>query len=885
MKKITLFIGIFIVLLACTNIKEITLDSTLNEPVDIDETYYDTTAMYDEFEEVDIDEPKVRSIYNSSRTIYTDLIHTKLEVNFNWAKSQLNGLATITAKPHFHASDSLVLDAKGMDIKKVEMNGKVLNYVYNDSLTLHIKLDRSYTRDEKFTLKIDYVAKPDERTVNGSAAITSDKGLFFINPKGEDKSKMPQIWTQGETESNSVWFPTIDSPNTKTTEEILMTVEDKYATLSNGKLISSKKNSDGTRTDHWKQDLPHAPYLFMMAVGEFKVVKDFFTRNDGSKMEVNYYVEPEFEKDAKAIFGETPAMIKFFSQKLGIEYPWDKYTQIVVRNYVSGAMENTGAVIFGDYVYKNERELLDNNDQSTIAHELFHHWFGDLVTCESWANLPLNESFANYSQYLWDEHRYGIDEADYQGSNEAESYFNSAWENYHNLIWFEHPDKENMFDGHSYAKGGRILHMLRYYLGDEVFFKGLNNYLVNNKFKTAEFHNLRMAFEEVSGEDLNWFFDQWFLGKGHPIVHTSQVINSENNTVTINVKQKQNTDDFPLYKLPVNVAIWDANGKRTEKIVVENLEENFTFSFSGELKNILFDEQQMLLGKYYEEKPLSQYVHQYYNSSRYKARASSIALAQRTKNSDSEKLLFDALKDPFWNIRILALPSIENEKNDLGIETLARIKEIAKSDPKSQVRAAALKSLSALPKEEATELLKAAISTDQSYTVISSALAILTEINPEEALIVARNLMKEGNPTLNVSIAGVLQQLGTEEDIPFFDKNLRNNSFKGYDELNVFVAYVVLILRMEIDLQEKSLEFYTFLKEKGGAAVQLYFGQIIEYSNSIYLAKVEELDAEIAELEEAKSFGAVFEKKKLKQRYEDLIAKLTLLSPVPVAID
>ena len=885
MKKITLFIGIFIVLLACTNIKEITLDSTLNEPVDIEETYYDTTAMYDEFEEVDIDEPKVRSIYNSSRTIYTDLIHTKLEVNFNWAKSQLNGFATITAKPHFHVSDSLVLDAKGMDIKKVEMNGKVLNYVYEDSLTLHIKLDRSYSSDEKFTLQIDYVAKPDERTVNGSAAITSDKGLFFINPKGEDKSKMPQVWTQGETESNSVWFPTIDSPNAKTTEEILMTVEDKYATLSNGKLISSKKNSDGTRTDHWKQDLPHAPYLFMMAVGEFKVVKDFFTRNDGSKMEVNYYVEPEFEKDAKAIFGETPAMIKFFSQKLGIEYPWDKYTQIVVRNYVSGAMENTGAVIFGDYVYKNERELLDNNDQSTIAHELFHHWFGDLVTCESWANLPLNESFANYSQYLWDEHRYGIDEADYQGSNEAESYFNSAWENYHNLIWFEHPDKENMFDGHSYAKGGRILHMLRYYLGDEVFFKGLNSYLVNNKFKTAEFHNLRMAFEEVSGEDLNWFFDQWFLGKGHPIVHTSQVINSENNTVTINVKQKQNTDDFPLYKLPVNVAIWDANGKRTEKIVVENLEENFTFSFSGELKNILFDEQQMLLGKYYEEKPLSQYVHQYYNSSRYKARASAIALAQRTKNSDSEKLLFDALKDPFWNIRILALPSIENEKNDLGIETLARIKEIAKSDPKSQVRAAALKSLSSLPKEEATELLKAAISTDQSYTVISSALAILTEINPEEALIVARNLMKEGNPTLNVSIAGVLQQLGTEEDIPFFDKNLKNNSFKGYDELNVFVAYVVLLLRMEIDLQEKSLEFYTFLKEKGGAAVQLYFGQIIEYSNSIYLAKVEELDAEIAELEEAKSFGAVFEKKKLKQRYEDLIAKLTLLSPAPVAID
>ena len=889
MKKITLFFALSLFLLACTTAKVISKNQAfLDETENSEFNEFDSTASNDEFEdysEMEYDEEqKVRAIYNGSRTLYTDLIHTKLEVNFNWAKSQLNGLATITAKPHFHASDSLVLDAKGMDIKKVEMNGKVLNYVYKDSLTLNIKLDRSYSRDEKFTLQIDYVAKPDERTVNGSAAITSDKGLFFINPKGVDKSKMPQIWTQGETEANSVWFPTIDAPNAKTTEEIQMTVDDKYATLSNGKLISSKKNLDGTRTDHWKQDLPHAPYLFMMAVGEFKVVKDFYTRPDGSQMEVNYYVEPEFEKDAKAIFGETPAMIKFFSQKLGVEYPWDKYTQIVVRNYVSGAMENTGAVIFGDYVYKNQRELLDNNDQSTIAHELFHHWFGDLVTCESWANLPLNESFANYSQYLWDEYRYGIDEADYQGSNEAESYFNSAWENYHNLIWFEYPDKENMFDGHSYAKGGRILHMLRNYLGDEVFFKGLNSYLVNNKFKTAEFHNLRMAFEEVSGEDLNWFFDQWFLGKGHPIVHTTQVINPENNTVTINVKQKQNTDEFPLYKLPVNIGIWDANGKRIEKIIIQNIAEDFTFSYVGELKNVLFDEQQMLLGKYYEEKPVAQFIHQYYNSTRYKARATAIEMAYRTKNSASEKLIFDALNDPFWNIRILALQSYEKVKIEVGTPTLDRIKELAKSDPKSQVRAVALKSLSVLPKGEATELLKSAISTDQSYEVIAIAIGILTEINPEGALITARELIKEENSKMNVSIAGVFQQLGTEEDIPFFDKNLKNNSLKGYDELNVFVAYVVCILRMGIDLQEKSLGLYMLLKEKGGSSFKLYFGQIIEYTNSIYTAKIEKLNTEIAELEEAKSFTAVFEKKQLKQRYEDLIAKLTLLSP-PRSLD
>ena len=158
-------------------------------------------------------------------------------------------------------------------------------------------------------------------------------------------------------------------------------------------------------------------------------------------------------------------MIAFFEKKLGVLYPWDKYHQVVVRDFVSGAMENTGAVIFGDFVYKTDKELLDENDQSTIAHELFHHWFGNLVTCESWANLSLNESFANYSQYLWDEYRYGKDEADYQANIEKQQYFNSEWNRYHDLIWYYYNDKDDMFDSHSYNKGGRILHMLRLTLG------------------------------------------------------------------------------------------------------------------------------------------------------------------------------------------------------------------------------------------------------------------------------------------------------------------------------------------------------------------------------------------------------------------------------------
>jgi aminopeptidase N len=457
-----------------------------------------------------------KKTYRASETLLTDLIHTKLEVSFDWSKSWMYGKETLTAKPHFYATNELILDAKGMEIKAVSLNGAPLKFAYSDDV-LTITLDKTYQRTQQYTVVIDYIAKPDERLTSGSTAISSDKGLYFINPKELENNKMPQIWTQGETEASSVWFPTIDAPNSKTTQEIFITVDNKYVTLSNGKLISSKENGNGTRVDHWKQDLAHAPYLFMMGIGEFKVVKDYYTRQNGTQMEVNYYVEPEWESSAKAIFGETPAMIDYFSKLLGVEYPWDKYSQIVVRDYVSGAMENTGAVVFGDYAYKTERELLDGNDQSTIAHELFHHWFGDLVTCESWSNLSLNESFANYSQYLWDEFKFGKDEADYRAIEEAEGYYGSADQGgFHNLIWFDYNSQEDMFDGHSYNKGGRILHMLRSYLGDEAFFLALQNYLKTNAYQPAEFNQLRLAFESVSGEDLNWFFNQWYLDKGHP---------------------------------------------------------------------------------------------------------------------------------------------------------------------------------------------------------------------------------------------------------------------------------------------------------------------------------------------------------------------------------
>ena len=829
---------------------------------------------------INLEVDQQRPVYRSTETVLTDLIHTKLEVNFDWQKSRMNGIATITAKPHFYASDSLILDAKGMDIKKVQSEGKDLTYSY-DSSYLRIKLSKIYSRNDKYTVVINYVAKPDERQTGGSAAITSDKGLYFINPKGEEKSKMPQIWTQGETEANSVWFPTIDSPNMKSTEEIFITVDNKYATLSNGKLIDSKKNSDGTRTDHWKQDLPHAPYLFMMGVGEFKVVKDSYTRPDGSKMEVNYYVEPEWEAYAKAIFGETPAMIKHFSQLLGYEYAWDKYHQIVVRDYVSGAMENTGAVIFGDYAYKNDRELLDGNDQSTIAHELFHHWFGDLVTCESWSNLPLNESFANYSQYLWDEHRFGLDEADYQAESEADGYFQSAQgQGYHDLIWFDYDDKEQMFDGHSYNKGGRILHMLRNYLGDDAFFKGISLYLNTNKFKPAEFHQLRLAFEEVSGEDLNWFFNQWFLGSGHPVLDVSQKINLEARTVTLSVKQKQSLELSPIFKLPVEIAIFDEQGKHTQKVVIDKLEQEFVLPFVGELKCVIFDDQQMLLAKIREEKPSNQYFFQYYNGVRYKARRTGLVYAAKSKDPKTQQLIVDALNDKFWDIRLLAIEKAVKLSDDYKVKGLAIINDLALNDPNSQVRSSALNFL-ANNSELANfkEILVDRITKDQSYMVVSTALKNLGKVDAELAMKSAKSLEQERSSKMIAGIAQLYGSQGKKENYSFFETALKGNVLQGFDQLGVMNSLTYYVSRQEPEEMDRAFELYSFLAKDGGFYTQMFVPQNINFLLTAFNARIDEIKEEIMAHEKNNDAAYADQARKKQKQFEVLRDKYQTLVP------
>jgi aminopeptidase N len=699
-----------------------------------------------------------KKIYRSFPTKINNLVHTRLDAKFDYEKSYLNGKVWITLEPHFYATDSLQLDAKGMNIYQVAIvkAGKniPLKYQY-DSLFLNIQLDKTYKKGERYTVYIDYTAKPNEFKANGSAAITDAKGLYFINPKGEEKDKPTQIWTQGETEATSVWVPTIDRTNQKTTQLFNLTVPAKYVSLSNGKLIAQKVNADGTRTDTWSMDQPHAPYLFFIGVGDYAVVKDTYKGK-----EVNYYVEKAYEKVARRIFGDTPEMMAFFSKKLGVEYPWVKYSQMVARDYVSGAMENTTATLHQESAQQDARELTDGNGwESTIAHELFHQWFGDLVTAESWSNLTVNESFADYSQLLWLEYKYGKDEAMFENFNQMRGYIGSG-QQARDLVRFYYKDKEDMFDAVSYNKGGRILHMLRNLVGDDAFFASLNKYLTTNKFGTGSGHKLRLAFEEVTGKDWNWFFNQWYFGNGHPRIDISYQYNAEKQVSSVIIKQIQSGDK--VFRLPFTIDVWHGNEKKRHMVWMENKADTFNFTVKSKPDQINVDADKILLVDKKDNKTLAEFIHQFKHAGNYLDRREAVAFAgNNTKDPAAVQLLIDALSDPYFRIRSLAITNLGKVKPDDVI--IAKIEKIAKTEERKMVKAEAITYLANLKKDSYKTFFKEATK-DSSYTVAGAALEALTAIDSVEALRITNELSKEPSKgRLNEAISNVLISYGDEK--------------------------------------------------------------------------------------------------------------------------
>ncbi|WP_324671123.1 M1 family aminopeptidase [Hymenobacter sp. GOD-10R] len=730
--------------------------------------------------------------YRATATKVNDLVHTKLDVRFDYAKSYLYGKAWVTLKPHAYATDSLRLDAQGMDIKTVALVGsngsqQPLKYDYNQQHLL-IQLGKTVDPGTPYTVYLEYTAKPNELKVKGSAAINDAKGLYFINPDSTVKGKPVQIWTQGESQSNSAWFPTIDRPNQKMTTEISMTVPSKYLTLSNGKMVSQTPAGAGLRTDTWKMEQPHSPYLVMMTVGSFKVTHDTWRNKP-----IDYYLEPTYAPYAKQIFGNTPEMLEFFSTRLGVEFPWNKYAQIVVRDYVSGAMENTTATLHGDFLQKTPRELIDRqygNDESVIAHELFHQWFGDYVTTESWSNLTVNESMADFSEGLWAEHKYGQDAADAHKYGYLNQYLGNP-ENYtKNLVRFHYAEREDMFDAVTYQKGGLILDMLRAYLGDEVFFAGLNQYLKQNAFGNGEAHQMRLAFEAASGKDLNWFYNQWFFNAGQPTVTIDYAWDAARKVQTVTIKQLQPGEPFTL---PIAIDLYVKGKVERRNVLLRNATETLEFPVAAKPDLVNVDAQKVLLWQKKDNKPFADYVYQYQHAPRYVDRYEAIAAAkeQQATNAAARNMLVAATADKYYGLRIEALQALDLENKAMQKAVAPALRKQLTTEKETLVQAEILTDLGQLADKRDEALFTSSLKS-QSYAVQGAALSGLAAVAPAKALPLAKTFEADNKGKLTAAIAEVYATQGGLEQWPFVRQKFDEAGPQGrFDLLKGFAGMLM----------------------------------------------------------------------------------------------
>ena len=527
--------------------------------------------------------------------------HLKLALHFDLPQQSVRGTATLTISPFADGVQSIELDAAELSISSIrrlppqaEPDDSPL--VMIGSTAVNLSFD---TRAEKLSIELDHPLQRDEEVmIEITYSCRPRKGLYFTQPDEAYPHKPHQIWSQGQTEDAHWWFPCADVPHQKMTTELMATVDEKYFALSNGALIGSTGNvAEKTITYHWRQEQPHPSYLVTVVIGEYELIQE---RLQG--LPVEYYVYADRAEQGKNLFARTPEMIEFFAEKFGYPYPFAKYSQILVDDFLFGAMENTSATTMTDRCLLDERAALDVNYEDIVAHELAHHWWGDLVTCKHWTEIWLNESFATYSEYLWREHTRGSDEARFALWQDFLTYLNEDCSSHRRPILFRHYRySEELMDRHAYEKGACVLHMLRQVLGDDAFFRSMARYLSKFAFGVAETNDLKTAIEEVTGQNLHWFFEQWIYSAGYPELEVEYEWQREQTMLRLKVKQVQKSDEddevMEAFRFPVEIeivtaetdAVIETDRRKSFHVWVEKAEQEFYFPCEAKPRLVVFD--------------------------------------------------------------------------------------------------------------------------------------------------------------------------------------------------------------------------------------------------------------------------------------------------------
>ena len=562
-----------------------------------------------------------------------DIVHILLEIEVDPSARTVAGTATLRATA-LTPTSSVELDAVELQIESVHANSKKALFRH-DGRKLRIDTP-ALAIDDELVLDIAYRGAP-------------RRGLYFTAPDDGYPTKPTQAWTQGQDEDSRYWFPCFDSPHEKATSEVIATVPAAMFALSNGSLISDK-TTGAKRTVHWRLDVPHSCYLVTLAVGDFAKIETRWR-----DVPVIYYCERGKEAECERTLARTPEMIELFSTKFGVAYPYPRYSQVFVTDFIFGGMENTSATTLTDSVLVDERAALDYDIDSLVAHELAHQWFGDLVTCRDWGEGWLNEGFATYSEYIWREHYEGRDAADLELEEWGDSYLGEDSGRYRRTIATKLYDEPiDIFDAHLYDKGGRVIHMLRHLLGDVAFDRSLAHYLTKHRHGLVESRDLARAVEDATGKVVDWFFSQWVIDfAGHPELDVTIHWDPATEIASVTVEQRQHVDaKTPLFRIPTEVRFRIDGADIDVPIEIREAKQTFLTKLAGEPTQAIFDPGHVVLATRNVDKPEPMWREELAHATLAIDRTAAAAALAKRGGRDAEAALVTALTDdPYWALR------------------------------------------------------------------------------------------------------------------------------------------------------------------------------------------------------------------------------------------
>jgi aminopeptidase N len=677
----------------------------------------------------------------SERSRSYDALHYRIKIDLDLDQKSFAGELTMTLSVLQDGLSVCVLDAEEFSVSSVVGEwGDPLKFEQTEK-ELRVHLPRPYRFGESLSFTVVYRGRDPKI------------GLRFY----EETPRNPRLVASDSWPDHvHHWFPCFDYPNDKVTHELTATVKTGYKVASNGRLVGvAEDKAAGTVTYNYSQDQPHSTYLIVLSAAPYVVVHDSY-----KTLPLNYWVYPQDEKKALPTYGKTPRMMEFFNRIFDYEYPWAKYDQISVP--FGGGAESTSATVMGHGIMIDEKDEEDFSAIGIVSHELAHQWWGDLITLRSWGHAWLNESFGTYSDYLYFRYDKGDDEGAVNLANKLNAYLREATTRYIRPIVTDRYDRpQDMFDSHSYPKGALVLHMLRSLVGEEPFFKTLSHFLHRYAFDAVDTADFIRSVKTVTGQNLDWFFDQWLFKPGHPIFEIRSDWDAARKIVRLKVAQVQDfARGIPVFKMPVVIGLDTPKGRETKTVWIREREE--TYEFPAEAKPLLvrFDVGNILIKEFTFPKDRDELLYQIEHDDVIGRMWAAAELARFSEDPQAvEGLIASARQDPFWAVRRRAVES-------LGKLSDKRIPALLKSiclDPSSAVRTSALGLLGNLKDRGLIEFFKDRFRKETSTRAQAEALRALGKAGGADVipfLTQAASLPSHQNIVKNAA-DGALKQIQT----------------------------------------------------------------------------------------------------------------------------